>query len=174
MLFKHNYFLRNSVDLEKSVKDYILDSDVNYVILEDNIPLMWGDKTPVIYGDEASVMNELVELDAVDENGNMKGDWKVMTELDFILTFCLDVVTKLIKEKVIDKGEFDGICHITYLDLNDTINIDGMTDILNASVNKEDGHLVFLISDKDDTKQTFETLSSFNEETILKIIFQIF
>ena len=84
MEFKHNYFLRNMVDLDiKSLAEYLKHSDVNYVIMVNDEPIVFaGDKTPAVFGGEIDVQNELAECGLVNENFEPKEGGKVITELD--------------------------------------------------------------------------------------------
>ena len=176
MEIKKNYFLRNMVDLEKSFAEYLSSADFNYVILEKNIPLVWAsDKTPVIYGGEIDVLNELVEIGAFeDENMSiLKPDFKVMTELDFIVTFCLDAVADYIAKKIITYGEFDGTNFVLNTDdsFNGIIDYHGMTDILGIYVsNDSKSELTFFVSNDKDTNRDFLWLNYLPNEVIVKIV----
>ena len=167
MELKKNYFLRNMVDLEKNLSTYLKDADFNYVILEKNIPLVWGDKTPVVFGGEDDVKNELAELDALNEKGTLKDDFKVMTELEFIETFCLNEVVNFIKKKILCDGVFDGANMVVNTD--DTF--EDMIDILGIYANMN-GHEEpsVLVSSNDDTKQEFIYVSGLPMNIIIKLI----
>lgn len=173
MELKKNYFLRNMVDVEKNLSTYLKDADFNYVILEKNIPLVWGDKTPVVFGGEIDVQNELVELNALNENGTLKDDFKVMTELEFIETFCLNEVVNFIKKKTLCDGVFDGVNMIVNTDdtFNNLVKFENMTDILGIYVNMN-GHdePSVLVSSNDDTKRNFIYVSELSMNIIIKII----
>ncbi len=175
MELKKNYFLRNMVDLEKNLSTYLKDADFNYVILEKNIPLVWGDKTPVVFGGEMDVINELMELDAFAdvEKNILKPDFKVLTEQDFIETFCLDAVANYIAKLVISYGNFDGTNFLVNTDdsFNGIIDRDGMTDILGIyASNNSNSELSILISSEDDKKREFITLLELDFNTIVKIV----
>ena len=173
MELKKNYFLRNMVDVEKNLSTYLKDADFNYVILEKNIPLVWGDKTPVVFGGEIDVQNELVELNALNENGTLKDDFKVMTELEFIETFCLNEVVNFIKKKTLCDGVFDGVNMVVNTDdtFNNLVKFEDMTDILGIYVNMN-GHdePSVLVSSNDDTKRNFIYVSELPMNIIIKII----
>lgn len=85
----------------------------------------------------------------------------------------IEMIEKEIIDAVKVKGDYDGTSHILFLGLNDEINIEKYTDILAAYVGT-DGLLSFIISDRDDTIQTFVSISTFSPDTILKIQKQIF
>lgn len=85
----------------------------------------------------------------------------------------IEMIEKEIIDAVKVKGDYDGISHILFLDLNDEINIKKYTDILAAYVGT-DGLLSFVISNRTDTIQTFVPISTFSPDTILKIQKQIF
>lgn len=173
MELKKNYFLRNMVDVEKNLSTYLKDADFNYVILEKNIPLVWGDKTPIVFGGEIDVQNELVGLDALNENGTLKDDFKVMTELEFIETFCLIEVVNFIKKKTLCDGVFDGVNMVVNTDntFNNLVNFNNMTDILGiyANMNGHDEPSV-LVSSNDDTKKEFIYVSKLPMDVIIKLI----
>ena len=177
MKIKTNYFLRNMVDLEiTSVAEYLKNSDFNYVILEKNIPIVWAsDNTPVIYGGEMDVINELMELEAfVDiENLILKPGFKVMTEQDFINSYCLDAIKNYIAKKVLCNGEFDGTNYVLNTDntFNGIVNVYGVTDILGIYVsNDSKSELTFLMSNNTDTKRDFFVLTDFDFDVIIKIV----
>lgn len=163
MEIKQNYFLVNAIDLEKNVENYLVDSKYNYVIIIDNEPLVWGNRTPVVYGGMEDVEQY---LDTITE-----GVVEVITEWDFICKYCKDALEKWFIDFTKKKGENDGNCIIYFLDnLNNVIHIDNMfTDILNMSIG-EDGLLSFLISTDDDRVQTFCNLFDFDSKTIWTII----
>ena len=173
MELEKNYFLRNMVDMEKNLSTYLKDAEFNYVILEKNIPLVWGDKTPVVFGGEIDVQNELVGLDALNENGTLKDDFKVMTELEFIETFCLSEVVNYIKKKTLCDGEYDGTNMVVNTDntFNNLVNFDNMTDILGIYANMN-GHeeASVLVSSNDDTKKEFIYVSELPMNVIIKLI----
>lgn len=173
MELKKNYFLRNMVDMEKNLSTHLKDAEFNYVILEKNIPLVWGDKTPVVFGGEDDVQNELVGLDALNENGTLKDDFKVMTELEFIETFCLSEVVNFIKKKTLCDGVFDGVNMVVNTDntFNNLVNFDNMTDILGIYANMN-GHeeASVLVSSNDDTKKEFIYVSKLPMNIIIKLI----
>lgn len=175
MDFKKNYFLRNMVDLEiNSLSEYLEGADYNYVIFEKNVPIIWGsDKTPVIYGGETDVYAELDALCALKEDGvSLKEDFKVMTEQDFIETFCLDAVAEYLYKKVMNVKYFDGVNYMLHFDnsFNGIVNINGMTDILNIYCDETNKNVNFLISDENDVKQDFCYLGDFPFDVIIKIV----
>ena len=114
--FKKNYFLRNMIDLGKTLGEYLTDADENYVILEKGEPLIWGDRTPVIFGDEMGVLNELGEIGGLDDNGDLLPNFKVMIEQEFIYKYCLSALEDWFKDKAKKIGEDYGVCHIIWLD----------------------------------------------------------
>ena len=113
MEIKTNYFLRNMVDLEiTTLSEYLKGAKFNYVILEKNVPIVWGsDKTPVIYGGFEDVEAELVELKAYadKEETTLKPEFKLITEAKFIKDFCLDAIAEYLFEKVVKLKNFDGV-----------------------------------------------------------------
>ena len=176
MEIKTNYFLRNMVDLEMyTLSEYLKGAKFNYVILEKNVPIVWGsDNSPVIYGGLEDVEDELVELKAYadKEETTLKPEFKVVTEAKFIKDFCLDAIGKYLFEKVVKLKNFDGVNYILHFDdaFNGIINIDGMTDILNIYADMVNKNVNFLISDNDDKKQDFCYLGDFSYNVIVKII----
>ena len=158
------YIIRNCIDLGVSIKNYLINSEYNYVILDKMVPLVWDDNTPVIFGDIEEVKAELKMLG--------RGDFMVVTEKAFILNYCKDYLVSLIKLKVLEETNFDGVCYVKFLNMNNTIDINGMTDILNVTIG-DDGLLSFLISNEDDTKQSFACLNDFNNYTIFEILMQV-
>ncbi len=173
MEFKHNYFLRNMVDLDiKSLAEYLKHSDVNYVIMVNDEPIVFaGDKTPAVFGGEIDVQNELAECELVNENFELKEGVKVLTESDFIKQFCMDAIEDWIIKKIIELNNYDGVCYIEYLDnsFNGVIDINGMTDILNLCVGV-DRMLSLLASDENDDKQDFIYITDLPFDIVVKII----
>lgn len=166
---KQNYFLRNCVDLEVSVKDYLKNADSNFIVFENDEPLVWGDRTPVVYGSMDEAMASVNELKNV-------GKVEYMTEKEFIFTYCFNAIEILLSVNVLDRGEDDGVCTIVFLNnLNGVIYIDGMTDILNVAIGKEDGAMTFLISDMTDENQTFVSLDDVwkYKDVVFEILMQV-
>ena len=166
---RQNYFLRNCVDLEMSVKDYLKNAENNYIVFEDDDPLVWGDRTPVVYGSMDDAKASLNEMDGL-------GEIRFMTEKEFIFTYCFNAIEILLSVNVLDRGEQDGVCTIMFLNnLNGVIYIDGMTDILNVAIGNEDGIMSFLISDMTDENQTFVSLKDIWEykDVVFEILMQV-
>lgn len=176
MKIKKNYFLRNMVDLDiHSLAEYLSNADFNYVILEKNIPLVWAsDNSPVVYGGEMDVINELMELDAFAdvEKCILKPEFKVITEQEFIETFCLDEIINYINKQTLCNGEFDGVNMIVYTDntFNKIIEIDGYTDIIGIFANMNGKETTALITCENDTKQSFVNIGELPFEVIIKIV----
>lgn len=104
MIIKTNYFLRNMVDLGiATIGEYLKSADQNYVILVNGKPIVWGDKTPVVCGDEASLQNELSEMQGMDDDGALKEGWQVLTEFDFLVKFCKDALLMEIFKDMSDR-----------------------------------------------------------------------
>ncbi len=173
MDFKKNYFLRNMIDLEKTLGEYLADADENYVILENGEPLIWvGDRTPVIFGDEMGVLNELGEIKGLDDNGDLLPNFKVMTEQDFIYEHCLSALADWFKDKAKEIGENDGVCNIIWLDktFNNFIPAGKASDVLGIYNSLESDGLSFLMSDSEDSLQTFFTLDDFYMNEIIEFV----
>lgn len=168
-MFKTNYFLRNMVDLNiNSLNEYIKNTPYNFVIIVDNIPLIWGgDSTPVIYGGKEDLYAELDNLYA--DNGK-KNNIEVITEWEFINKYCIKDITDYLISKIKKHNVFDGTNFIIECDdsFNNIINLNDMTDILTIYAN--DKELTFLISNNDDTKRDFVFLTDFAFHIIVKII----
>lgn len=166
--FKHNYFLINMIDLDKSLSQYLKDSVYNYVIIENNNPLIFaGDKMPIIFGGIEDVEHELLEADLIG-NPNVN----VINERDFIKDYCFDAINDWVKSKTLEYGEYDGNYHILWFtpNLYNKIKIDDYTDILAAYVNPKEEYAHILVADEYDKKQTWIDLDEFNTETIINII----
>lgn len=181
MEFKKDYFLDNIKELGiNSLSEYLKNSPYNYVILENNVPLVFAsDNAPVIYGGIEDVNEQLNELagyknDAVKDSFRiLKDNFRILTERNFIISFCLDAVADYIAKKVITYGRFDGTNYVLNTDdsFNGIINIDGMTDILGIyASNNSDSELSILISSRDDKEREFITLSELNFDNIIKIV----
>ena len=180
MEFKHNYFLRNMVDLDiKSLAEYLKHSDVNYVIMVNDEPIVFaGDKTPAVFGGEIDVQNELAECELVNENFELKEGVKVLTESDFIKQFCIDAIEEAIIDLVKKKGDFDNNYYLFYFSnaLCGSIDIRGMKDVVTAFArgNQIKGkELEILIANDDDTKQEYVSVNELGMETIIKMIAEI-
>lgn len=174
MEFKKNYFLDNIKELGiNSLSEYLKNSPYNYVILENNVPLVFAsDNAPVIYGGIEDVNEQLNEL-AGYKNDAVKDNFRILTERNFIISFCLDAVADYIAKKVIIHGKFDGTNYVLNTDdsFNGIINIDGMTDILGIyASNNSNSELSILISSRDDKKREFITLSELSFDNIIKIV----
>ena len=156
---RKKYFLRNAVDCEKSIFDYIQDSIFNYVILDNNYPLTWGDGSPVIYG-------SLEDAKAESQEGDV-----IITEWEFLVKFYMNDIEEILINTIKENGEFDGNCYVHWLgeDFYGVINLDGYTDILGAFVGT-DNMLSFLVSDENDNKQGFVDILQFDNDVIYKII----
>lgn len=165
---KKNYFLVNAIDMGENIKEYLESAKFNYVIVEGGQVLMWGNKFPVIFGSMEDVNAELNYLK------DSKNQIIVMSEFDFIIGHCLSAIEDIIINQIKIKGENDGVCHIFFFNgLNNVININGMTDILNGSVGA-DGLLSLLISDEDDNKQDFISLGDIKDsDVIFNILVQV-
>ena len=166
MGFKKNYFLDNIKEWGiNTLSEYLTNSPHNYVILENNVPILWASN---IFGGIKDVEKELNALEGY-KNDNIK----VLTERIFIMRFCLDVVADYIAKKVIIYGKFDGTNYVLNTDdsFNGIINIDGMTDILGIyASNNPNSELSILISSRDDKKREFITLSELSFDNIIKIV----
>lgn len=159
---KKKYFLVNAIDMGESIKEYLESAKSNYVIFEGEQVLMWGDKFPVIFGSMEDVNTEI-------ENylKDSKNQISVMSEFDFIIDHCFSAIEEIIINQIKVKGENDGVCHIFFFNgLNNVININGMTDILNGSVGV-DGLLSLLISDEDDNEQGFISLDDIKDNNVI-------
>lgn len=170
MNIKTNYFLRNMIDLNiDSLSKYLEDADFNYVIVENlDCPIVWvSDRSPVVFGDEAGVMQELYELGLID-NENVR----VYTEAEFIADFCMDAIAKEIAKLIKEKGFYDGVNFIYQpfsINMNNVIDIDGMTDIICLySINGKD--VVMMGSNDDDTIQDYIFLNEIPFEVVIRII----
>ena len=166
---KKKYFLVNAIDMGENIKEYLESAKSNYVIFEGNQVLMWGNKFPVIFGSMEDVNAEI--------KNNLKDSKSqiiVMSEFDFIVDHCFSAIEEIIINQIKIKGENDGVCHIFFFNnLNNAININGMTDILNGSVGV-DGLLSLLISDEDDNKQDFISLGDIKDsDVIFNILVQV-
>lgn len=166
---KKKYFLVNAIDMGENIKEYLESAKSNYVIFEGNQVLMWGNKFPVIFGSMEDVNAEI--------KNNLKDSKSqiiVMSEFDFIIDHCFSAIEEIIINQIKIKGENDGVCHIFFFNnLNNAININGMTDILNGSVGV-DGLLSLLISDEDDNKQDFISLGDIKDsDVIFNILVQV-
>ena len=166
---KKKYFLVNAIDMGESIKEYLESAKFNYVIVEGRQVLMWGNKFPVIFGSMEDVNAEI-------ENylKDSKSQISVMSEFDFIINHCFSAIEEIIINQIKVKGQNDGVCHIFFFNnLNNVININGMTDILNGSVGV-DGLLSLLISDEDDNKQDFISLGDIKDsDVIFNILVQV-
>lgn len=164
---KSNYFLRNAVDCECSLATYFENSPYNYLVLVDGIPLFWaGDYTPVIFG---SIEDAQVEINSYKDD---KYTYSIITEKEYLLNYCMDAIEETLIKHIKEKGEYDGNCHIKWLDNSfyGVINLDGgYTDILGAFVGT-DNLLSFLVSDKNDDNQDFVDMHHFDKEVIFNII----
>jgi len=173
MKFKTDYFLDIMKELDIDyLYQYLADSKDNFVICIDTIPLMDRNGIPYVYGGLTDVMSAVDELI---ENRTAKECPTFTTEFHFIMSHCLDVIEKeLIKMFLANKAtEWDGNYNLYYFSdfFNGEINIDGMTDIVTAFV--KDNTLEFLISNENDSKQTYVNLKSFNSDTIMNIVYEI-
>lgn len=88
MKFKKDYFIQASIELGKSIKEYLQDSQHNYIIIEDkdNVIRWSKDDSPVIYGDKEEAeerINVWKEYDCV--FGEL--EYNVMTEWEFLCKF---------------------------------------------------------------------------------------
>ena len=94
--FVKDYFVAVAEELEISVSDYYKHSKYNYVIIEDGDWLFtWdGDNTPVIYGGMVDVEQEL--------EGEDMSKFTIMTEKDFIDTYCKDEITIALANEIAD------------------------------------------------------------------------
>ena len=171
MDFKKNYFLRNMVDNEKSLSEYLTEADFNYVLFDKGEVAVWGDRTPVIFADEMAIINELNE-DEFDADGNFAPHIKVETEQDFIYNHCLSALADWFKEKAKKIGENDGICHIIWLDetFNNFLPNCTTSDVLGIYNSNEDNGLSFLVSDKNDGCQLFFDISDFHIDELIKFV----
>lgn len=166
--FKKDYFVRNLIDTEKSFAKYLADADFNYVIIYKGAVDVWSsDKTPVIYGDETGVLEEVC-----DEMGNIKDGFEVMTEQDFLINFCYSEIEKYLAKKIKNINYFDGVCYVVFFDstFNGVVNLNGMTDILSVHYDGEIDGVTFVISNDDDTKQSFASLNEFPIDVIINIV----
>lgn len=156
---KTNYMVDCINELGVSMKTYIKDAEENYVALEkdSNTPLLFNDGTPMVFGSTEDVSWDDVDL---------------ITERDFILRYCKDYLENLLKWNVENRCEENNDDMFFLKDLNGVIDIDGMTDILNAHVGC-DGNLSFLISDNTDSKQTFVNMYDLSDEVIFEILMQV-
>lgn len=172
MKIKKNYFLRNCVDLAKSLSDYLTDADNNYVILNLGEPLVWGDKSPVIFADEMALLNELEEIGGLDDKGELKPDFKVMTEQDFIYRYCLDGIADWFKAKAKEIGENDGVCNVIWLDdrFVNFVSCGKVSDVLGIYNSLDSDGLSFLVSDSEDSLQTWFTLDDFYINEIIDFV----
>lgn len=174
---KTNFVEGAARELKISVGEYLKHTDFNYVIFFKDQVDTWKDGSPIIYGDEMSVEEEIYLSDGFDDNHKMKTDFKVMTEWDFICTYCKDWLTTYLANHICndDDNEYDGNCWIHWLDkgFNGSVNIDDTyTDILGAFVGT-DGALSFNITDCDDTSNVFVSLWNFSNDVIYKISMSI-
>ena len=175
MDFKKNYFLRNMIDLEKTLGEYLTEADFNYVLFDKGEVVVWGDRTPIIFADEMAIINELTdeEINAIDKNGNFPPHLKVMTEQDFIYEYCLSALADWFKDKAKEIGEDDGICHIIWLDetFNGYLKSESVTtDVLGIYNSNEDDGLSFLVSDKNDSCQLFFDISDFHINELIDFV----
>lgn len=170
--FKQNYFLRNMIDLEKSLAEYLTDADENYVILEKGNPLVWGDRSPVVFGGEMDVLNELGEIDGLDDKGELKPYFKVMTEQDFIYEHCLSALEDWFKDKAKEIGENDGVCNVIWLDdrFVNFVSNSKVSDVLGIYNSLESDGLSFLVSDSEDSLQVWYTLDDFHINEIIDFV----
>jgi len=177
MKLKTNYFLNQMIELNvDSVVDYFKSAKYNYVIMMNGQPVHWieGDgDAPIIYGDVEDYENELINnLDGYDEYGFLKDNFKVMTEFDFLMQYCMDAIIDWMVKQIKRENNFDGVCYIHYM--NNIIKYNNGI-ILDAYVNPTTNKLSFLVSeDEDDMKQYFITINDLDKETILELIEDIF
>ena len=171
---KKDYFKKNMVDLECNVKDYILNSEFNYVILENGVPFVWADNSPVVFGDENSAISELLELHIINEDNDViPNNIRIMTEFEFLVEFCYNELVTILANEICnnDDNEYDGVCWIHWFDSKfyNLINIENTyIDILGAYVG-EDGNLSFSVYEND-YFSTFVSLYEFPTDIIYKII----
>lgn len=172
MDFKKNYFLRNMIDLGKTLGEYLTDADENYVVLEKGEPLVWGDRSPVIFGDEMGVLNELGEIGGLDDNGDLLPNFKVMIEQEFIYNYCLSALEDWFKAKAKVIGENDGVCNVIWLDDSfcGFISKNNVTDVLGIYNSIENNGLSFLVADSKDELQIWFTLDDFYINEIIELI----
>lgn len=173
MKIKKNYFLRNCVDLAKSLSDYLTDADNNYVILNLGEPLVWGDKSPVIFGDEMALLNELGEIGGLSDDGErLCPEYEVLTEQDFIYRYCLDGLAEWFKAKAKEIGENDGVCNVIWLDktFNNFVPAGKVCDVLGIYNSLDSDGLSFLVSDSEDSLQVWFTLDDFYMNEIIDFV----
>lgn len=171
--FKKNYFLRNMIDLEKTLAEYLTDADNNYVIIDNGDVIVWvGDKSPVVFGDEMGVLNELGEIGGLDDKGELLPNIKVMTEQEFIYKYCLSALEDWFKDKAKKIGEDDGICHIIWLDdrFVNFVSNDNVSDVLGIYNSNEENGLTFLVSDSNDSLQVWYTIDDFHINEIIDFV----
>ena len=85
----------------------------------------------------------------------------------------LGVFEELIKRSVMESKETDGVNPIKYLsNLNGVIDLNGYTDILSAVVGA-DGLLSVLVSNADDSKQSFVSLWDLPLSAVMEIFNQL-
>ena len=168
-MYKKDYFIKNAENLNLSLSEYFKNTPYNYIIMENDYPYIWEeDNTPVIFGGIEDYMNCL-------ENVKDMSKIHIITEWEFLTTYCMNELENFLIETIKENGLFDGNCYIVYMknNLNNIINIDNIyTDILSAYVGV-DNKLSILISDKDDLKQTFVNIEEFDILIILKIVLEI-
>ena len=167
MKLKTDYFIDIMQELGiNSLYQYLKDSRDNFVICIGDVPYMDRNGIPYVYGGLTDVTN------AVDEVSN---NASFTTEFHFIEMYCMDAIEKQIINLILNNEatEYDGNNYLYYFPKTfcEEIDIDGMTDIVTAFA--KNNMLEFLISNDDDTKQSYINLNSLDFYTIMNIIYQI-
>lgn len=174
---KTNFVEEVARELKISVGEYLKYTRSKYVIFYKGKVDTLDDGNPFIYNDETEVINEIKQSNGLDENGNPNNDFNVMTEWDFICTYCKDWLITYLANNICnnDDNEYDGTCWVHWFDngFYGAINLDNgkYTDILGAYVG-QDGFLSFNVCNGNDNA-TFVGLGDFDNDVIYKITMSI-
>ena len=171
MNFKKDYFIRHLIDLGMSFGEYVNKADFNYVIFDKGQVMVWGDKSPVIFCDEMAVLNELGENGGLDDDGHLLPDIEVMTEQDFLFTYCYDALVSYIIDLVIRKGKHDEYFYAWFVrGLEGEIIFGNYTKVEGVFIDKKSRKMNILITDDSGNEQKFVDFSELGMDLQIKMI----
>ena len=164
-----NYIKKACIELGKTIEEYLICTNYNFVVIESGTPWRNHDGTPVIYGTKAEALNEIV-YSVGDENTTCK----IIKEWDYLVEYDNDTLDSCLSELIRKYGENDGICTTFFLDgLNKAYyneEVDAWMDVLNIGV---DNYITILVSDENDDLQYFESPYILDNYTFYKIVKQL-
>ena len=166
-----NYIEKACKELGKTIEEYLVNTKVNFVIIENAKPILCNDGTPMVFGYMEDAMYTIEFYDKEKES-----NFKVITEWEYLVEYDNNTLDYCLSTLIQKYGENDGICTTFFLDgLNKAYYYeekDIWMDVLNIGFGVGN-YITILLSNENDDLQYLESPYILDNEHFYMIVKQL-